>query len=277
MLNKKNVKKIILYTSAASIISAVAPALTLSCGCNKETPNSFSTKYLEENFDAKTQTLDLSKTYVTHIKSGSFDGETIRNILQNSGKSIAGINPKNPVIKKLILPSTIEYIGKAAFSNLEMEEIEFIANSSLAKIDDNAFSNNKIKTIIFPTSKADVKEIKFGRQAFSNNEIANVTLNDKVLVLSEGTFSSNKITTIDLKNVVEIKEGALMGNQISNLTLPNSLTSLHTNFIFANENEKVNNEGSPKLTLKILNEKLKEEYKNKIKGNSYLASLITIE
>ncbi|MDC8914663.1 leucine-rich repeat domain-containing protein [Metamycoplasma hyosynoviae] len=277
MLNKKNVKKIILYTSAASIISAAAPALTLSCGCNKETPNSFSTKYLEENFDAKTQTLDLSKTYVTHIKSGSFDGETIRNILQNSGKSIAGINPKNPVIKKLILPSTIEYIGKAAFSNLEMEEIEFIANSSLAKIDDNAFSNNKIKTIIFPTSKADVKEIKFGRQAFSNNEIANVTLNDKVLVLSEGTFSSNKITTIDLKNVVEIKEGALMGNQISNLTLPNSLTSLHTNFIFANENEKVNNEGSPKLTLKILNEKLKEEYKNKIKENSYLASLITIE
>ncbi|MDC8921081.1 leucine-rich repeat domain-containing protein [Metamycoplasma hyosynoviae] len=277
MLNKKNVKKIILYTSAASIISAAAPALTLSCGCNKETPNSFSTKYLEENFVAKTQTLDLSKTYVTHIKSGSFDGETIRNILQNSGKSIAGINPKNPVIKKLILPSTIEYIGKAAFSNLEMEEIEFIANSSLAKIDDNAFSNNKIKTIIFPTSKADVKEIKFGRQAFSNNEIANVTLNDKVLVLSEGTFSSNKITTIDLKNVVEIKEGALMGNQISNLTLPNSLTSLHTNFIFANENEKVNNEGSPKLTLKILNEKLKEEYKNKIKENSYLASLITIE
>ncbi|MDC8917310.1 leucine-rich repeat domain-containing protein [Metamycoplasma hyosynoviae] len=277
MLNKKNVKKIILYTSAASIISAAAPALTLSCGCNKETPNSFSTKYLEENFDAKTQTLDLSKTYVTHIKSGSFDGETIRNILQNSGKSIAGINPKNPVIKKLILPSTIEYIGKAAFSNLEMEEIEFIANSSLAKIDDNAFSNNKIKTIIFPTSKADVKEIKFGRQAFSNNEIANVTLNDKVLVLSEGTFSSNKITTIDLKNVVEIKEGALMGNKISNLTLPNSLTSLHTNFIFANENEKVNNEGSPKLTLKILNEKLKEEYKNKIKENSYLASLITIE
>ncbi|MDC8900018.1 leucine-rich repeat domain-containing protein [Metamycoplasma hyosynoviae] len=277
MLNKKNVKKIILYTSAASIISAAAPALTLSCGCNKETPNSFSTKYLEENFDAKTQTLDLSKTYVTHIKSGSFDGETIRNILQNSGKSIAGINPKNLVIKKLILPSTIEYIGKAAFSNLEMEEIEFIANSSLAKIDDNAFSNNKIKTIIFPTSKADVKEIKFGRQAFSNNEIANVTLNDKVLVLSEGTFSSNKITTIDLKNVVEIKEGALMGNQISNLTLPNSLTSLHTNFIFANENEKVNNEGSPKLTLKILNKKLKEEYKNKIKENSYLASLITIE
>lgn len=108
--------------------------------------NRFCINYLH-NFDKTTHTLDLSKTNITHIPDGSF----AKSFLETSVKEAKLANYNDLFlngevnIRKIIFPESIEYIGRAAFEALQIEELDFTNCKNLSLIDSNAFWKIKLK------------------------------------------------------------------------------------------------------------------------------------
>lgn len=196
MKNTKRNNKIFLGTLIALPIVSI-PFLTFSCGCNGgEKTNRFCINYLH-NFDKTTLTLDLSKTNITHIPDGSF----AKSFLETSVKEAKLANYNDLFlngevnIRKIIFPESIEYIGRAAFEALQIEELDFTNCKNLSLIDSNAFWKNKIKTLVLPNT---TKELKLNRQAFALNLIDNLTLGTNIRSLENGIFEANKLTNLEL-------------------------------------------------------------------------------
>ncbi|WP_412031702.1 leucine-rich repeat domain-containing protein [Metamycoplasma buccale] len=256
---KKN-KRILLISSLAIGTPIALASLTFSCSCGGEKTNTFATEYIKKTnklYDEKTQTLDLSNQYITHIPSGSFSKYTIGSIVA-SDKSKNNLyrlydkdNKPNLKIKKVILPNSLRYIGKGAFEGLDLEEIEFRGNN-LKKIDERAFFDNSIKNVTLPDSVEEVQN-----QAFAFNKLESVTLGSSIKELSAGVFSNNKLKSFDFKNVKKILSGALANNEFTTLTLPDSVEEVLIDFVDGNKDKKV------KITIKNnnLKAKLKEELK----------------
>ena len=245
----KNRKTLII--SGLSIITPLAFAsLAISCGCNGEKANAYGVNLLSKHFKydkvTKTSTLDLSNTNITHIKSGAFNGNFLARVAQQKDFPIKDLVPaennpgKLPKIDKLILPKSLEYIGKDAFSNLQIKEIDFNGNTSLRMIDRNAFLGNNLASLTLPNANLEIKE-----NAFAENALTNINLG-KITKVSDGTFSRNKI---------------------AELTLPETLTETSLN-AFTPQDENI---AKTKLIVKnaSLYQKLVEElnvspYKNKL-------------
>jgi hypothetical protein len=68
------------------------------------------------------------------------------------------------LIKKVIIPESVKYIGDNAFHNKGLEEIEFERKSRLMKIGKNAFSDNNLKWVHIPNNVYDI-----GENAFRHN------------------------------------------------------------------------------------------------------------
>ena len=252
---KNRNKKVILYTSLLTLSGFAISSLALSCSCNKEKTNTFAVNYINNNFDKNTKTLDLSNTNITHIKSGSFSKE-ILDLLQRGKESPIkqGTFSGNTFIKKLILPKSLEYIGKSAFEGLGIEEISIPENSKLRLIDESAFNQNKLKALNFPKLDSSVNELLIKDKAFANNLLENVTLNKNIKKLSKLVFANNELESFDFKNIDSIMTGALLNNKIENLTLPETIEKAEYDFI-------TNKDETQKVNLTILNAKLKEKFK----------------
>lgn len=113
---------------------------------------------------------------------------------------------------KTILPKTLKKIGKNAFAQNDIEEIEI--GDKVEIIDDYAFSGcKKLKNIqIGPSSVLRV----IGKNAFYENEaLESIILNDKLEIIDEGAFKKSGICTIMIPNGVErICENAFNGSKL---------------------------------------------------------------
>ena len=261
LIMKNRNKKIALYTSLLSLTGFAFSSLALSCSCGGEKANTFATTYIKNNFDKNTKTLDLSNTNITHIKSGAFSRDLLSNLQNAKSNQIKpGTFSGDTYIKRLILPKTIEYIGKSAFEGLGLEEIQIPENSRLRLIDKSAFNQNRIKTLTFPKLDDDKRELVIKDKAFANNLLSSVTLNDNIKTLENAVFANNELSNFDFKKVEKIKSGALSQNDIENLTLPESIKDISYDFMSHKDENKT-------INLNILNANLKKKFEEELKNH----------
>lgn len=143
-------------------------------------------------------------------------------------------------------------LDKKRFGLSELTELEnagiIITNRGLAsvgKIDNNAFYNKQLISVIIPDS---VTMIDYN--AFANNQITNLTIPNSVISISESAFENNNITTlsIDMNNIPEnfsniygienltkldlgnhvqtIGASAFSGNQLTSVIIGTSVTNI---------------------------------------------------
>ena len=128
-------------------------------------------------------------------------------------------------LEKVVLPSTLKYIGKSAFSGCsKLVEINF--PNGLNTIEDYAFSGCKsLKSIELPNSVENM-----GSNVFEEcSSLESVSLPDGLKEIPSYTFEGcSKLTTITIKNGVEvIGHSAFSGcSSLTSITFPESLKEI---------------------------------------------------
>ena len=92
-------------------------------------------------------------------------------------------------LTKIYIPPNVEVISWHAFGENLIEDIKFDDNSKLIKIDNAAFTTNRINTLILPKS---LQIVSTG--AFTSNPLQSVTVNSGVIqngVLANGFHWTN--------------------------------------------------------------------------------------
>ena len=110
-------------------------------------------------------------------------------------------------VEKVILPSTIKSIGKGAFINSTIEEVD-LSKTKIKKIDDQTFLNcTKLKTVILPDN-----DIELGNEVFKN---------------------CTSLESIDLKNTKSMGYGVFKGcSSLKEIDLSNLTHYTIANFVF---------------------------------------------
>lgn len=146
--------------------------------------NAFTGQYLKGG-------LDLSMTQLVRIEEGSFRGT-------------AGTT-SGPIL----LPDTVTFIGKSAFSNAEATSINL--PDSITTIEDHALAQNNLTELVLPAQLTTL-----GVGAFFYNDIADLTLNDKLTIIPAQAFEGNELTEVRLpERITEVGERAFAGNPIT--------------------------------------------------------------
>lgn len=130
------------------------------------------------------------------------------------------------VFEKVVLPSEIKKIGKFAFQNNGIKEIEF--PETLEEIGQNAFHNNHIASVILPDSVTTLGTCAF----MENPEIKEIRISPNIETISVSAFNVAGAGAIGLQTL-EIPEGvkkidnaAFGGNHIKALVLPESVEEI---------------------------------------------------
>lgn len=150
------------------------------------------------------------------------------------------------VIRKVDLSSNINltYISQDAFDNVEMDEVVL---PNLA-IDIKGFNNNNLTSVIIPSNVTSI-----GIRAFVGNNLTSLTFqsNNKLNVIESNAFYGNKLTSVDLSPLINLKilsgyydsstdtkyncsawnntigcVGAFESNLLTQVTLPSGLTEI---------------------------------------------------
>ncbi|MBQ2285185.1 MAG: leucine-rich repeat domain-containing protein, partial [Clostridia bacterium] len=125
-------------------------------------------------------------------------------------------------ISEVILPDTLESIGKAAFQATSIKEITL--PDSLKVIDESAFYNCYYLTKINIPSSLNI----IGRSAFYNCQIKNVNMPNSVTNIGDYAFSETRIESITIpKGVTNIGEGTFYCcTSLENITIPDSVINI---------------------------------------------------
>lgn len=159
---------------------------------------------------------------------------------------------ENQGIVKLELPEGMTEVGKYSFSKSSkldgelalQQEMEVTFPSTLKRIGDRAFSNNKISKVVLPASLESCGDGAFMETAMEElvlpegmkvipenmafgNYLKKIVLPDSVEVIGGEAFSLNHLEEIQFgKNVREIGQRAFTGNPLKQLTIPNTVTKI---------------------------------------------------
>ncbi|WP_042478172.1 leucine-rich repeat protein [Bacillus ndiopicus] len=204
------------------------------------------------------ETVQLS-TKLTAIGIYAFDDNMLTTVKIPHGVTVIGEGAfrDNPQLTTITLPDTLTTIGGSAFSNCGLMELEL--PSSVETIKEYAFYGNDLTTLTLPDSVTTVGSYAFKSnqlatvylspnintidvEAFSENKLTSVVIPAGVEIIGNGAFLKNGITNIDLSanTVKEIRENAFLNNQLLELTLPPSVTTLGANVFMGNQLTTVN-------------------------------------
>ena len=129
----------------------------------------------------------------------------------------------NSEISEIILPNSVETIGKSSFSSCS-KLTSVTLNEGLKEIGSGAFSQcNSLKTITIPNSVTSLTA------TFSNNKgITSVTLSEKLEVLGANTFNgcSNMFSIKLPESLLEIGEYAFKGTGLTTVTVPENVKTI---------------------------------------------------
>ena len=136
--------------------------------------------------------------------SGAFTNDTtIKNVtIATSAKSLAGLN--NLAIENLIFDGVSD------------------STSQLVTIAEDAFSNNKISSVVFPKSVTNIS-------GFDNNSLTNVTIPKSVTTIGNKAFQNNSIATLtfeDSSNLENVGNYAFYCNKLTEITFPSKIKTL---------------------------------------------------
>ena len=106
-------------------------------------------------------------------------------------------------LTNIYIPVGVTYLGTAAFSNIETAQSLTVVSSSVTKIEESAFDNNKNMSSV--TLSAGITEI--GRNAFRGTAVTSVE-GSGVTVLGEGAFARcTGLTSANFPNLVTMGSG----------------------------------------------------------------------
>ncbi|ACA44695.1 cell wall-binding repeat-containing protein [Clostridium botulinum] len=142
-------------------------------------------------------------------------------------------------INSVIIPNTVKIIGKEAFRNNCLTDINI--PKSVTTIKDLAFNNNKLKTLSIPDSVTELgngaftlndiadlklsKELKTIPAAFGYNNLVSVTIPEGVTRIEDMAFSDNKLDQVTLPTTLEYLSG-FNNNNLKSINIPTSVTEL---------------------------------------------------
>ncbi|MCR1974576.1 cell wall-binding repeat-containing protein [Clostridium sporogenes] len=142
-------------------------------------------------------------------------------------------------INSVIIPDTVKIIGKEAFRNNCLTDINI--PESVTTIKDLAFNNNKLKALTIPDSVTELgngaftlndiadlklsKELKTIPAAFGYNNLVSVTIPEGVTRIEDMAFSDNKLAQVTLPTTLEYLSG-FNNNNLKSINIPTSVTEL---------------------------------------------------
>ncbi|MBY6899724.1 cell wall-binding repeat-containing protein [Clostridium botulinum] len=142
-------------------------------------------------------------------------------------------------INSVVIPDTVKIIGKEAFRNNCLTDINI--PKSVTTIKDLAFNNNKLKTLSIPDSVTELgngaftlnditdlklsKELKTISAAFGYNNLVSVTIPEGVTRIEDMAFSDNKLAQVTLPTTLEYLSG-FNNNNLKSINIPTSVTEL---------------------------------------------------
>ncbi|BDB00311.1 leucine-rich repeat protein [Clostridium botulinum] len=142
-------------------------------------------------------------------------------------------------INSVIIPDTVKIIGKEAFRNNCLTDINI--PKSVTTIKDLAFNNNKLETLSIPDSVTelgngaftlnDIADLKLSKElktipvAFSYNNLVSVTIPEGVTRIEDMAFSDNKLAQVTLPTTLEYLSG-FNNNNLKSINIPTSVTEL---------------------------------------------------
>ncbi|OSA71319.1 cell surface protein [Clostridium botulinum] len=162
-------------------------------------------------------------------------------------------------INSVIIPDTVKIIGKEAFRNNCLTDINI--PKSVTTIKDLAFNNNKLKTLSMPDSVTelgngaftlnDIEDLKFSKElktipaAFGYNNLVSVTIPEGVTRIEDMAFSDNKLAQVTLPTTLEYLSG-FNNNNLKSINIPTSVTELGKKAFARNEISSVKIPGNVK-------------------------------
>lgn len=120
--------------------------------------------------------------------------DTINNlpVVELSANSFSHYMPQNkfkPALKSVIIPHSVEYIGKYAFQGNEIKNLSILSNAPNLLSEQGIFSSNHIEDLIIPDG---IEAI--GSGAFYANRITNLQLPKTLLRIDSSAFTSSFIS-----------------------------------------------------------------------------------
>ena len=154
---------------------------------------------------------------------------------------------KTPVIPSKIKGVEVTSIGAGAFHSKKLSSV--IIPSSVKNIGSRAFVNNNIKRVTIPSSVTSIGDYAFnaaglisvtipstvtsmGKGAFCYNELTSVTISDGLASIGDYVFERHEN---DYFSMPIIESGLFEGNNIKNLTIPESVTSIASRAFASNK------------------------------------------
>ena len=193
------------------------------------------------------RSLILTQTYADACDSSNEGVFSTKYGSQSTTISLGGQVAKIPEfmfgclpITEMVIPATVTEISNDAFTDCnKLKSIIFAASSTPLKVgyntvgeDEGLFAESPLETVVlnreidytFPNPDVATEGL-FGNKP----TLTSITLGDNVKTLSGYMFANAGVTSFDLKKVNTIGNGALSGVQFSEITIPETVTSIGDN------------------------------------------------
>ncbi len=158
---------------------------------------------------------------VTTIGDVAFQSNQLTSItIGNSVITIGDSAFTDNQLTSVIIPDSVTTIGNYAFASNQLTNV--IIPDSVTTIGDSAFADNQLTNVVIPNSVTSI-----GKKAFYDNLLTDVVIGDGVKTIGEGAFAGY----INAEGY----EGKNPGNQIKNLKLGNSVTSIGESAFYSNK------------------------------------------
>ena len=131
-----------------------------------------------------------------------------------------------------------EYILSSEYANYGLSNVVFgeviaptdvvipstIRNFTVVAIDNNAFQNKGLTSVVIPNSV-----VTIGAGAFQNNQLTSVVIPSGIMLINSYIFDNNQLTSVSIPNgVLAIGEGAFSDNQLMSVSIPNGVVAVGT-------------------------------------------------
>lgn len=201
--NNKNITNVYLPSSVEEIGAFAFGNANIEkiCDSNSTPSNSKKTIYLQRVGDVFS---------LKYIRNNAFECEDITLTGQKKGTDV--LNKSTNVLNEIFLPNNLK-IEKFAYNFLSSKKLTNIKTQSNNKFvfENNILYNNSKKTIIYRVVDCNIKLELNGVKtiypfAFAYNQNEYEIIGDKFITeIGEGCFYESNITTINLKNCVDLK------------------------------------------------------------------------